>query len=153
MYASKLDTITSVMRSAQRDGSLTRKQDIVPNQKNTNVFLIDTACNSRPKFRVWCSIESWAHVNPGLQIWFIMTSPRISDFEGFPSKLLQKYPNLNIVGADVEKMVEDTPLKQLFDSKKWMQNNIQPVHKTINYRSVMLKCKKAKAVSFPKAIF
>ncbi|KAK8395430.1 hypothetical protein O3P69_006227 [Scylla paramamosain] len=102
-------------------------RDTAPSHKNTNVFLIDTACNSRPKFRAWCSIESWAQVNPSLQIWFVMTSATISDFEGFPSKLLQKYSNLNIVGADVEKMVEDTPLKQLFDSKKWTQNNTWPV--------------------------
>lgn len=66
---------------------------------------------------------SWAQQNPDLEIWFVMTSTGFNSVDYFPSSLLQKYPNLHVVGADVEKMFEGTPLLQLFQSRRWTKRN------------------------------
>ncbi|KAK8396347.1 hypothetical protein O3P69_005411 [Scylla paramamosain] len=93
-------------------------RDAIP-EENRNIFLMDTACNPTPKFRVWCSVESWARQNPERQVWFLLTSDRIEDNTGLSSTLLHQYANLQVVTADLDDMFRDTPLLLLFNERKW----------------------------------
>ncbi|KAK8396343.1 hypothetical protein O3P69_005407 [Scylla paramamosain] len=83
-------------------------------EENRNIFLMDTACNSTPKFRV-----CWARQNPERQVWFLLTSDRIEDNTGLSSTLLHQYANLQVVTADLDDMFKDTPLLLLFNERKW----------------------------------
>ncbi|XP_045108411.1 lactosylceramide 4-alpha-galactosyltransferase-like [Portunus trituberculatus] len=95
-------------------------KDVMP-EENRNVFLMDTACNPTPKFRVWCSVESWAQQNPERHVWFLLTSGRLEGNAGLISTLLHQYTNLQVVTADLDDMFRNTPLLSLFNGRKWTE--------------------------------
>ncbi|KAK3888389.1 hypothetical protein Pcinc_007517 [Petrolisthes cinctipes] len=101
-------TLTQIMR------------DVNPTRNDSNVFLVDIGCNSHPKYRAWCTVESWARQNPDLDVWILLTSLTIDDSTGLVNHLLRQYKNLRVVGADLDLLLRGTPVYHLFKSKKWM---------------------------------
>lgn len=93
-------------------------RDVMP-ERNRNVFLMDTACNPTPKFRAWCSVESWAKQNPEREVWFLLTAGRTEGNAELISKLLHQYTNLQLVTADLDDMFRHTPLLPLFNEREW----------------------------------
>lgn len=100
-------------------------RDVTP-EKDKNIFLMDTACNSNPKYRVWCSVESWAKQHPNRQVWFLFTAGGMAEAE-LPHILLHRYPNLHVVDVDLEELFRGSPLVPLFNSRKWSREDTWPV--------------------------
>ncbi|KAK3889407.1 hypothetical protein Pcinc_006594 [Petrolisthes cinctipes] len=101
-------------------------RDVTPERRDRNVFLMDTACNTHPRYRAWCSVESWANQNPDLDVWFLMTSQKVSDTDGLPSLLMHKYPNLRLVGTHLAGIFKGTPVEPLYLSRKWTVSETWP---------------------------
>ncbi|XP_071552287.1 lactosylceramide 4-alpha-galactosyltransferase-like [Panulirus ornatus] len=97
-------------------------RDIEPDVKDTNVFLIETSCDSNPLYRYWCSVESWAQLNPEMKVWFVLTSVTVDNADSLHRDLLRGYSNLQIVGAHLDNIFAATPANKFFKSGNWTQN-------------------------------
>lgn len=84
-----------------------------------NIFLTETSCNPRPRYRAWCSVESMAKQNPKAIVWYVMTSPEVDTQDGLVERLLEKYTNLRVVTMSLEEVFRGTPLQELYDSGAW----------------------------------
>ncbi|ROT65589.1 putative lactosylceramide 4-alpha-galactosyltransferase isoform X3 [Penaeus vannamei] len=100
--------------------------DVTP-ALNKNVFLIESACKSKPTYRAWCAVESFSRENPEADVWFVMTSPTVNDDEGLPSRLLQNYTNLHVVTTDLGTVFKDTLLEEFFMSGRWHRDTPWPM--------------------------
>ncbi|XP_037777244.1 lactosylceramide 4-alpha-galactosyltransferase-like [Penaeus monodon] len=107
-------------------------RDIVPSQNDYNVFLGETACNTRPLYRAWCSVESYAHENPLAKVWFHTTSPLIDNGDGLITHLEEAYDNLKIVSTDLTKIFSGTPCEKIFMAGKWAHNTPWPANNISN---------------------
>lgn len=67
-------------------------------------------------------VVSWAGQNPGAKVWYVLTSPAADDSDGLVRDIQHHYENLQIVGADLDKMFSQTPLEELFKSGNWSRN-------------------------------
>ncbi|XP_069980976.1 lactosylceramide 4-alpha-galactosyltransferase [Penaeus vannamei] len=113
--------------------------DIVPSQNDYNIFLGETACNPRPLYRAWCSVESYAHENPLAKVWFHTTSPVIDNGDGLITNLEEAYENLKVVGTDLTKIFNGTPCEKIFMAGKWAHNTPWPANNVSNLlRNVLL---------------
>nr|XP_027227984.1 lactosylceramide 4-alpha-galactosyltransferase-like [Penaeus vannamei] len=101
-------------------------RDVTP-ALNKNVFLIESACKSKPTYRAWCAVESFSRENPEADVWFVMTSPTVNDDEGLPSRLLQNYTNLHVVTTDLGTVFKDTLLEEFFMSGRWHRDTPWPM--------------------------
>ncbi|ROT83587.1 lactosylceramide 4-alpha-galactosyltransferase [Penaeus vannamei] len=114
-------------------------RDITPNASDYNVYLSETGCNPRPLYRAWCSVESFALQNPTAKIWYVITAPYVDDTDSLVTILSERYKNLEVVGADLDKMFTGTPLEKLFKSGKWTRNTPWPANNLSNLlRNVLL---------------
>ncbi|KAK4319489.1 hypothetical protein Pmani_009596 [Petrolisthes manimaculis] len=102
-------------------------RDTQPTRTDYNVFLLDTACNTHPKYRAWCSVESWARQNPNLDVWYLLTSPTADNTDHLLTHLLHHYPNLNLATLDLDKIFHDLPVNKLFNSRRWTRVDTWPV--------------------------
>ncbi|XP_068208655.1 lactosylceramide 4-alpha-galactosyltransferase-like [Palaemon carinicauda] len=84
-----------------------------------NIFLTETSCNSKPKYRAWCSVESMAQQNPKATVWYVLTSPEVDTQDGHVHRLLQKNKNLRVVTIDLDDVFRGTPLEELYLSGIW----------------------------------
>lgn len=66
--------------------------------------------------------DSWAKQHPNWQVWFLFTSGGLWKAE-LPHILLHRYPNLQVVDVDLEKLFGNTPLVPLFTSRKWTRED------------------------------
>ncbi|XP_047474373.1 uncharacterized protein LOC125028863 isoform X2 [Penaeus chinensis] len=114
-------------------------RDITPNASDYNVYLGETGCNPRPLYRAWCSVESFALQNPTAKVWYLITSPQVDDTDALVTNLKKRYSNLNVVGADLDKMFTGTPVEKIFKSGKWAHNTPWPANNISNLlRNVLL---------------
>ncbi|XP_037776890.1 lactosylceramide 4-alpha-galactosyltransferase-like [Penaeus monodon] len=114
-------------------------RDIAPNASDYNVYLAETGCNPRPLYRAWCSVESFALQNPTAKVWYLITSPQVDDTDALVTNLRKRYGNLNVVGADLDKMFTGTPVEKIFKSGKWARNTPWPANNISNLlRNVVL---------------
>ncbi|XP_069990721.1 uncharacterized protein [Penaeus vannamei] len=114
-------------------------RDIEPDQKDYNIYLGETGCNPRPLFRVWCSVESYAHQNPGATVWFLVTAPTLDDSDRLVSRLRVRHGNLRVVGVDLDRLFAGTPVEGLFVSGNWTRNTRWPANNLSNLlRNVLL---------------
>ncbi|KAK4326188.1 hypothetical protein Pmani_003257 [Petrolisthes manimaculis] len=102
-------------------------RDTQPTRTDYNVFLLDTACNTHPKYRAWCSVESWARQNPNLDVWYLLTSLTADNTDHLLTHLLHHYPNLNLATLDLDKIFHDLPVNKLFNSRRWTRVDTWPV--------------------------
>ncbi|XP_068208654.1 lactosylceramide 4-alpha-galactosyltransferase-like [Palaemon carinicauda] len=115
-------------KSASGDSSLLRLSDFFRNETEWkkegafNIFLIETSCNSKPKYRSWCSAESMAQQNPKAIVWYIFTSPEVDLSDGLVEQLLQKYKNLRLATVHLDDVFEGTPLEELYRTSAWHSN-------------------------------
>ncbi|XP_042884683.1 lactosylceramide 4-alpha-galactosyltransferase-like [Penaeus japonicus] len=114
-------------------------RDAIPSSNDYNVFLGETACNPRPLYRAWCSVESYAYENPLAKVWFHTTSPLIDNGDGLITQLEAAYDNLKIVGTDLNKIFNGTPCHKVFMAGKWAHNTPWPANNISNLlRNVVL---------------
>ncbi|XP_042884682.1 lactosylceramide 4-alpha-galactosyltransferase-like [Penaeus japonicus] len=114
-------------------------RDITPNASDYNVFLGETACNSRPLYRAWCSVESFAYQNPTAKVWYLITAPQVDDSDALVTALRRRYGNLKVVGADLDRMFAGTPVEEIFRSGRWAHNTPWPANNLSNLlRNVVL---------------
>nr|XP_027227983.1 lactosylceramide 4-alpha-galactosyltransferase-like [Penaeus vannamei] len=101
-------------------------RDIIPSL-DKNVFLVESACKSNPSYRAWCSVESYTRENPNADVWYVMTSPIVNNTDTLPGRLLDHYPNLHFVLADLDLIFNGTVLEEFFKSGRWHKNTPWPV--------------------------
>ncbi|KAK4304565.1 hypothetical protein Pmani_023445 [Petrolisthes manimaculis] len=104
--------------------------DVLP-RMNDNVFLLETACNTHPRYRDWCAAESWARHNPGLDVWYLFTSLIADDSDNLLTLLLHQYPNLKVATVDLDKIFQDTPLESFFKSDIWRASDSKIFMETV----------------------
>lgn len=63
-----------------------------------------------------------AHQNPGLRVWYVMTAAAVEGSDGLATSLVQRYPNLRPVTADLRRLFADTPLQQIYNTCAWCYN-------------------------------
>ncbi|XP_050705391.1 lactosylceramide 4-alpha-galactosyltransferase-like, partial [Eriocheir sinensis] len=100
-------------------------RDVMPVKDNT-IFLVYTSCNSRPLYRAWCAVESWARLNPDRHVWFVLTSGTVEETEHL-STLLKQYDNLQVVGADLDDLFTNTPLESFYSGRNWTRKDTWPI--------------------------
>ncbi|XP_066983360.1 lactosylceramide 4-alpha-galactosyltransferase-like [Macrobrachium rosenbergii] len=101
-------------------------REVTPTVHLKNIFIVESACNPQPLYRTWCSVESWAGQHPDKDLWYILISPFISDTTGIMKSLLDQYPNIRVVSSKFRETFRKTPLWDLFNSDKWLQNTAWP---------------------------
>ncbi|XP_063591316.1 lactosylceramide 4-alpha-galactosyltransferase-like [Penaeus indicus] len=114
-------------------------RDVEPDRKDYNIYLGETNCDSRPLFRVWCSVESYAQQNPGAKVWFLVTAPTLDDSDRLVARLRAHYGNLRVVGVDLDRLFAGTPVEEIFTSGNWTRNTPWPANNLSNLlRNVLL---------------
>ncbi|XP_066983327.1 lactosylceramide 4-alpha-galactosyltransferase-like isoform X2 [Macrobrachium rosenbergii] len=101
-------------------------RDVTPTVHSKNIFIVETTCNPQSLYRNWCSVESWASQHPDKELWYILTSPFISDTTGIMKSLLDQYPNIRVVSSKFREIFQETPLWDLFNSDKWLKDTAWP---------------------------
>ncbi|KAK3850423.1 hypothetical protein Pcinc_042872 [Petrolisthes cinctipes] len=112
--------------------------DVLPRKNDNNVFLLDTACNTHPRYRDWCAAESWARHNPDLDVWYLFTSLTADDSDNLLTLLLHQYSNLKVATVDLDKIFHDTPLESFFKSNIWRGPDTWPVQVLSNMLRVLV---------------
>ncbi|XP_050699092.1 lactosylceramide 4-alpha-galactosyltransferase-like isoform X2 [Eriocheir sinensis] len=80
---------------------------------------------------------SWARLNPGRHVWFLLTSGRAEETEHL-STLLKHYDNLQVVGADLDDLFTNTPLESFFNGRNWTRKDSWPIIQMSNMLRVLL---------------
>ncbi|XP_071545555.1 lactosylceramide 4-alpha-galactosyltransferase-like [Panulirus ornatus] len=91
-----------------------------------NVFLVESSCSITPSYRAWCAVESLAQQNPLAQVWYVMTSGMLNLRNGLAVRLVERYPNLRPVTANLQQVFSGTPLMNLYTSREWSRNTDWP---------------------------
>ncbi|XP_042859246.1 lactosylceramide 4-alpha-galactosyltransferase-like [Penaeus japonicus] len=112
-------------------------RDITPGLDN-NVFLVESACKSTPTYRAWCAVESFARENPKAEVWYVMTTSAVNNTNGLPGRLLDHYPNLHVVSADLDMVFNNTLLEEFFTSGAWYRNTPWPMIQISDLLRVLL---------------
>ncbi|KAG7166591.1 Lactosylceramide 4-alpha-galactosyltransferase-like 7 [Homarus americanus] len=92
----------------------------------SNIFLVESSCNPQPSYRAWCAVESLSRQNPDAHIWYVITSPMISDGDGLVSRLRRRYRNLQLVTIDQQQLFSNTPLMDVYTAGLWLTNSTWP---------------------------
>ncbi|XP_071545554.1 lactosylceramide 4-alpha-galactosyltransferase-like [Panulirus ornatus] len=92
----------------------------------SNILLAETSCKNNPTYREWCAVESLARQNPMARVWYVMTSRVLSLRNGLAVRLVERYPNLRPVTANLQQVFSGTPLMNLYTSREWNRNTTWP---------------------------
>ncbi|XP_068233928.1 lactosylceramide 4-alpha-galactosyltransferase-like [Palaemon carinicauda] len=113
-------------------------RDIIPSSQKYNIYLVESSCVRRPAYRSFCSVESYAKMNPKADVWYVMITEKCDNPDGLLTTLERKYPNLHLVSTDFELMFKGLPTLELFTSRRWMKSHWLEIHLSDMMRLALL---------------
>ncbi|XP_018025337.1 uncharacterized protein LOC108680917 [Hyalella azteca] len=94
--------------------------DVVPDVAASNVYLMETSSAAALPPRGLCGVESFCKLNPHAPVWFLVASQSFEPSTLAALKALQAaYQNLCVAHLNFSRHFEDTPLLELYLSKKF----------------------------------
>ncbi|XP_050731106.1 lactosylceramide 4-alpha-galactosyltransferase-like isoform X2 [Eriocheir sinensis] len=126
-----MGTLRCPMSAPSEEGTYLRLPDFFSpdnewRRNDKNILMAETSCNPKPPYRAWCAVESMAHQNPSLRVWYVMTAAAVEGSDGLATALVQRYPNLRPVTADLRRLFTDTPLQHVYNTCAWCYNTTWP---------------------------